>query len=83
VGKSQNGSNNNSVSQGVLRKSARLKPTRHRQQNAIKALSTKGKSRRVVFKKNVSSFLNINKFHDDSVLHLFDNRHFTFSLLTC
>ncbi|XP_064644265.1 GATA zinc finger domain-containing protein 1-like [Lineus longissimus] len=52
VVKTQNGASNSSVQQGVLRKSARLKPTRHRHQNITKGIATKGKSRRVIFKKN-------------------------------
>ncbi|XP_048728404.1 GATA zinc finger domain-containing protein 1-like [Ostrea edulis] len=36
----------------VLRKSARIKPTKHRYITAAKALATKGKSRRIVFKKS-------------------------------
>lgn len=40
----------------VLRKSARIKPTKHKYITAAKALATKGKSRRMVFKKSVSIF---------------------------
>ena len=39
---------------GPVRKSARLKPTKYKQYNP-KAQATKGKSRRVTFKKNVSA----------------------------
>ena len=49
-----NGNGNSSSSATGVRKSARLKPSRHRQQTTTKTLATKGKSRRVIFKKNVS-----------------------------
>lgn len=43
----------NSTSGGpVLRKSARIKPAKSKVQAAAKALSTKGKSRRIIFKKS-------------------------------
>ena len=38
---------------GPVRKSARLKPSKYKGQYNPKALATKGKSRRVIFKKNV------------------------------
>ena len=36
-----------------VRKSSRLKPSKYKCQAAAKALATKGKNRRVIFKKNV------------------------------
>jgi hypothetical protein len=45
---------NGNLAGPVLRKSARIKPTKHRYITAAKALATKGKSRRIVFKKSVS-----------------------------
>ncbi|KAK7495690.1 hypothetical protein BaRGS_00013137 [Batillaria attramentaria] len=51
-----NGNGNHSNSHGaggpVLRKSARIKPAKSKVQAATKALSTKGKSRRIIFKKS-------------------------------
>lgn len=47
-----NGSN--SLAGPVLRKSARIKPAKHKYITAAKALATKGKSRRMVFKKSVN-----------------------------
>lgn len=49
-----NGSNFhlNSANSGIVRKSARIKPSKYRDYSR-KSISTKGKSRRVVFKKNV------------------------------
>ena len=41
---------------GTVRKSARLKPSKYRFKQHMKPLATKGKSRRVIFKKNVSEF---------------------------
>ena len=38
---------------GPIRKSARIKPAKHKYQAIVKPLATKGKSRRIVFKKNV------------------------------
>ena len=58
--RSENGSvhrRGSSHHSGPLRKSARLKPSKYRTQGAqgmTKPLTTKGKSRRVIFKKNVS-----------------------------
>ena len=57
--RSENGSSTkrgNNVHSGPVRKSARLKPSKYRYQGsyAQKPLATKGKSRRVIFKKNVS-----------------------------
>ncbi len=50
------GKDHNAGSQyiGPLRKSARIKPARHKYQAVVKSLPTKGRSRRLVFKKNVS-----------------------------
>ena len=42
---------------GTIRKSARLKPSKYRYQPTLRAIATKGKSRRVIFKKNVSLML--------------------------
>ena len=42
---------------GPIRKSARLKPSKYKYQASFKPLATKGKSRRVVFKKNVRMIL--------------------------
>lgn len=50
---SGNHSNNSGVGGPVLRKSARIKPAKNRVQAATKALATKGKSRRIIFKKSV------------------------------
>ncbi|KAL8605807.1 hypothetical protein ACOMHN_066527 [Nucella lapillus] len=58
--KSENGSGGGNGNQGnssqgggpVLRKSARIKPGKSRVQAATKALATKGKSRRIIFKKS-------------------------------
>lgn len=47
--------NHHNASGPVLRKSARIKPTKSRIQAATKALATKGKSRRIIFKKSVST----------------------------
>ncbi|XP_061168581.1 GATA zinc finger domain-containing protein 1-like [Saccostrea echinata] len=44
--------NNGNLAGPVLRKSARIKPTKHKYISAAKALATKGKSRRIVFKKS-------------------------------
>lgn len=44
---------NHSNGRSTTRKSARLKPTRNKVQTTVKALATKGRSRRVTFKKNV------------------------------
>lgn len=38
----------------TLRKSSRIKPSKHKFISATKALATKGRSRRVIFKKSVS-----------------------------
>ena len=59
---SKNGNGNGNGSHGsnshaggpVLRKSARIRPAKNKVQAATKALATKGKSRRIVFKKSVS-----------------------------
>lgn len=40
----------------VLRKSARIKPVKKATQSSNKSLSTKGKGRRIIFKKSVSAF---------------------------
>ncbi|XP_076455855.1 GATA zinc finger domain-containing protein 1-like [Babylonia areolata] len=55
--KNENGSGNgnqgnNSQGGPVLRKSARIKPGKSKVQAATKALATKGKSRRIIFKKS-------------------------------
>ncbi|KAK3106478.1 hypothetical protein FSP39_020731 [Pinctada imbricata] len=48
-----NNSNGNGNGAGpILRKSARIKPSKHRFQSATKAIATKGKSRRITFKKS-------------------------------
>ena len=47
---------------GTVRKSARIKPSKYRNQVAPKPLATKGKSRRVVFKKNVRVIVNFANF---------------------
>jgi len=53
-------SNGNSGGAGpVLRKSARIKPSKHKFQNTAKAVATKGKSRRIIFKKSVNNKINI------------------------
>ena len=49
-----NASNSGSHFIGTIRKSARLKPSKYRFKQHLKPLATKGKSRRVIFKKNVS-----------------------------
>ena len=51
TGKAANGTGSQFV--GRVRKSARLKPSKYKFQAATKALATKGKNRRVIFKKNV------------------------------
>ena len=48
---SQNGGGGQFASR--VRKSSRLKPSKYKCQAAAKALATKGKNRRVIFKKNV------------------------------
>ncbi|KAI0238708.1 GATA zinc finger domain-containing protein 1 [Lamellibrachia satsuma] len=50
TGKAANGTGSQFV--GRVRKSARLKPSKYKFQAATKALATKGKNRRVIFKKN-------------------------------
>ena len=47
-------SNGSLSSSAVVRKSSRLKPGRGRPSASGKSVSTKGKSRRIIFKKNVS-----------------------------
>ena len=54
LGKKMNGNGDNGPGP-VLRKSSRSKPSKYRLQSA-KQLPTKGKSRRVIFKKTVSLF---------------------------
>ena len=59
--KNENGSgngnhSNNSQGGPVLRKSARIKPAKSKVQTATKALATKGKSRRIIFKKSVRRY---------------------------
>ena len=51
TGKGVNGVGSQFV--GRVRKSARLKPSKYKLQNTTKTLATKGKNRRVIFKKNV------------------------------
>jgi len=46
-----NGSNS-SICTGAVRKSARLKPSKYRFKQNLRSLATKGKNRRVIFKKN-------------------------------
>ncbi len=53
-GEGGRGSKVGSTFVGRIRKSARLKPSRYRSQGSCKTFATKGKSRRIVFKKNVS-----------------------------
>ena len=60
--RSENGSSHkrgNNNHNGPVRKSARLKPSKYRYQGSYsqKPLATKGKSRRVIFKKNVSGIV--------------------------
>ena len=57
-GNGSHGSNNHAGGP-VLRKSARIKPAKNKVQAATKALATKGKSRRIVFKKSVSPPLSV------------------------
>ena len=49
---STNGGNGNGGP--ILRKSARIKPSKHRFQSSTRNIATKGKSRRITFKKSVS-----------------------------
>lgn len=44
---------NNQAGGPVLRKSSRIKPAKNKVQAATKTLATKGKSRRIIFKKSV------------------------------
>lgn len=46
-------SNGGLLSGPVLRKSSRIKPSKHKQQTSSKSVATKGKSRRIIFKKSV------------------------------
>lgn len=45
-------SSNNNVNAAIVRKSARQKPSKYRFKQHMKPMATKGKSRRVIFKKN-------------------------------
>ena len=76
-GSTNNKRGNNSHS-GPVRKSARLKPSKYRYQGSYsqKPLATKGKSRRVLFKKNVSflfppllAFCHLPSFIDEFLCH--------------
>ena len=73
-GKSINVSGIQHVNSGPVRKSARLKPTKYKGQYNPKALATKGKSRRVIFKKNVSVCHPLDRLCQ-SILHVSVNTH--------
>ena len=56
TGKSANGTNGNggsNIAGPILRKSSRIRPRKSRFQTTTKTLATKGKSRRIIFKKSV------------------------------
>ena len=61
TGKGVNGVGSQFV--GRVRKSARLKPSKYKLQSTTKALATKGKNRRVIFKKNVRITISIGYRH--------------------
>lgn len=51
-GKGNGNGSNSSIGTGAVRKSARLKPSKYRFKQSLRSLATKGKNRRVIFKKN-------------------------------